>query len=168
VPENRIGELTGAKQLFVALWANPQKLYPARVREVAPSVDTVTRTFAVRVSIANPDPSVQWGMTANVGVQGDSALDAALLPLTSIYQQDGKPAVWRFDPVTRQVSLSPVTIGQYREDGIVVTAGVREGDWIVAAGVHKLLPGQVVRPYEGGGGGTLPTAAPAQKTASGN
>ena len=43
VPENRLGELTGAKQLFVALWANPQKLYPARVREVAPSVDAVTR-----------------------------------------------------------------------------------------------------------------------------
>ena len=30
VPENRIGELTGARQLFVVLWANPQKLYPAR------------------------------------------------------------------------------------------------------------------------------------------
>ena len=49
VPENRIGELRGAKQLVVVLWANPQKLYPARVREIAPAVDPVTRTFAVRV-----------------------------------------------------------------------------------------------------------------------
>ena len=52
VPENRIGELTSAKRLVVALWANPQKLYPARVREVSPSVDAMTRTFAVRVAIA--------------------------------------------------------------------------------------------------------------------
>ena len=44
----------------------------------------------------------------------------------------------------------PVAIGQYREDGVVVTSGVSHGDWIVAAGVHKLVPGQVVRPYDGG------------------
>jgi multidrug efflux system membrane fusion protein len=159
VPENRIGELTGAKQLVVALWADPKKRYPATVREVSPSVDAVTRTFAVRVSIANPDPAVQWGMTANVGVLGDGAPNSAVLPSTSIYQQDGKPAVWRFDPVTKQVSLTPVTIGQYREDGIVVTSGLREGDWIVAAGVHKLLPGQVVRPYEEGSTEAGPAAA---------
>ena len=165
VPENRIGELTGARQLFVALWANPQKLYPAKVREVSPSVDAVTRTFAVRVAIANPDPAVQWGMTANVGVLGNGAANSAILPATSIYQQDGKPAVWRFDPVSKQVSLVPVTIGQYREDAVVVTSGVRDGDWIVAAGVHKLLPGQVVRPYEGGASGTVPAAAPAAPAA---
>jgi len=168
VPENRISELTGAKQLVVALWANPQKLYPAKVREVSPSVDTVTRTFAVRVAISNPDPAVQWGMTANVGVVGDGSPNSALLPSTSIYQQDGKPAVWRFDPVTKQVGLAPVTIGQYREDGVVVTSGVRDGDWIVAAGVHKLLPGQVVRPYESGATGSVPAATASPAPAAGS
>ena len=91
-----------------------------------------------------------------------------MLPPTSIYQQDGKPAVWRFDPVTKQVSLAPVTIGQYREDGVVVTSGVREGDWIVAAGVHKLLPGQVVRPYDGGSTGAPPDAVARPMPASGS
>jgi membrane fusion protein, multidrug efflux system len=89
------------------------------------------------------------------------------LPSTSIYQQDGKPAVWRFDPVTKQVSLAPVTIGQYREDGVLVTSGVRDGDWIVAAGVHKLLPGQVVRPYESGSTGAVPAAAQSPRQPSG-
>jgi len=168
VPENRIGELTGAKQLFVVLWANPQRLYPAKVREVSPSVDAVTRTFAVRVAIADPDPAVQWGMTANVGVVGNGSANASVLPSTSIYQQDGKPAVWRFDPVTKQVGLAPVTVGQYREDGVVVTSGLRDGDWIVAAGVHKLLPGQVVRPYESGATGSVPAATASPAPAAGS
>ncbi len=43
-----------------------------------------------------------------------------------------------------------MAVGQYREDGAVVTSGVANGEWIVAAGVHKLVPGQVVRPYEAG------------------
>jgi multidrug efflux system membrane fusion protein len=107
-------------------------------------------------------------MTANVGVVGDGSPNSALLPSTSIYQQDGKPAVWRFDPVSKQVSLVPVTIGQYREDAVVVTSGVRDGDWIVAAGVHKLLPGQVVRPYEGGASGTVPAPATPATPAAGS
>ncbi len=150
VPENRIGELKGARELVVALWAQPGKTYRGRVREIAPAVDATTRTFAVRVAIDDPDAAVQWGMTANVGVVGASEAQAALVPLTSIYRHDGKPAVWRFDAATGQVTLVPVSVGQYREDGVVVTAGLASGDWIVSAGVHKLIEGQVVRPYGAG------------------
>ena len=150
VPENRIGELKRADGLVVSLWANPSKLYHARVREIAPAVDPVTRTFAVRVSMADADAAVQWGMTANVGVVTTTASRTAVVPLTSIYQKDGKPAVWRFDPASGQVSLVPIEVSQYREDGVVVASGVNSGDWIVTAGVHKLIEGQVVRPYDAG------------------
>jgi multidrug efflux system membrane fusion protein len=95
-------------------------------------------------------------MTANVGLVARGAPDEALLPLTSIYRKDGKPAVWRYDPGTSRVTLVPVAIGQYREDGVVVTSGVADGDLIVAAGVHKLHPGQVVRPSEGGATTAVP------------
>lgn len=150
VPENRLRELTTAGQLVIALWANPGKLYQGKVREVSPSVDPATRTFAVRVTILDADPTVQWGMTANVGALGAAAAPTAVLPLTSIYQKDGKPAVWRYDATTHAVTLIPITVAQYREDGVVVTGGIADGDVIVAAGVHKLQPGQVVKPYEGG------------------
>jgi len=150
VPENRIGEMKGARELVVSLWAQPGKAYRGRVREIAPAVDATTRTFAVRVTIEDADASVQWGMTANVGVIGTGNAQAALLPLTSIYHREGKPAVWRFDPTSGQVSLVPVAVGQYREDGVLVTSGVGSGDWIVTAGVHKLIEGQVVRPYAAG------------------
>ncbi len=107
VPENRIGELTRAKQIGVVLWANPQKIYPARVREVAPAVDAATRTFAVRVSILAPDAALQWGMTANVGLVDEGPANAALLPLTSLYRQDDKPAVWVYDPRRRRSRCAP-------------------------------------------------------------
>jgi len=149
VPENRINELRTAREMGVVLWANPTRVYPARVREVAPAVDPATRTFAVRVSILAPDPALQWGMTANVVLRGDGIGDAALLPLTALYQQDGKPAVWIYDPGTKQVSLRAVEIGPYREDGVVIRSGLNVGDLVVTAGVHKLTVGQTVRPYEG-------------------
>jgi multidrug efflux system membrane fusion protein len=150
VPENRIDELARAKAIGVALAASPQKIYPARVREISPSVDPVTRTFAVRVAVLVPDAALQWGMTATVGLVAAGPADAALLPLTSLYRQDDRPALWIYDPATRKVELRLVKIGQYREDGIVVTSGLADGEWVVTAGVHKLRPGQTVRPYEGG------------------
>jgi multidrug efflux system membrane fusion protein len=163
VPENRVGELKAAQKLVAVLWAKPDKVYAARVREVSPAVDAVTRTFAVRVTIIDPDPAVQWGMTANVALLAQDPAGTALLPLTSIYHKDGKPAVWRYDPASHQVQLVPVAVGQYREDGVVVTSGVAQGDWIVAAGVHKLVQGQVVRPYDAGPSpGLAPAASPVE------
>src|SRR5437870_159880 len=60
VPEDRLGEFKGAKAIGIALWANPSKLYRGSVREIAPAVDPVTRTFAVRVSILDADAALRW------------------------------------------------------------------------------------------------------------
>jgi multidrug efflux system membrane fusion protein len=169
VPENRIDELARAKALGVTLWANPQKIYAARVREIAPAVDAVTRTFAVRIAVLAPDAALQWGMTANVGVVTQGPANAALLPLTALYRSDGKPAVWVYDAKTQQVALREVAVGRYREDGVVVTSGLANGEWVVTAGVHKLQPGQTVRPYRGapdaadGPGAPSPAARPGAK-----
>jgi RND family efflux transporter MFP subunit len=149
VPENRIDELRKAREMGVVLWANPGRIHPARVREIAPAVDPATRTFAVRVAVLAPDPALQWGMTANVLLRGESAGGASLLPLTALHQRDGKPAVWIYDPATQQVALRAVEIGPYREDGVVIRAGLAPGEMVVTAGVHKLTAGQKVRPYEG-------------------
>ncbi len=151
VPESRVGELSRAKQIVVALVADPRQVYRARVREIAPAVDPVTRTFAVRVAVVDPDPALQWGMTANVGLSGDVAA-ATLVPLPSVYQTgDGRPAVWIYDANGGKVNLRPVVIAQYREDGVVIAAGVATGEWVVAAGANKLRDGQPVRPYEAPG-----------------
>src|SRR5947207_2468825 len=74
------GSTPSAPALGVFLWANPQKVYSARIREISPAVDAVTRTFDVRVTILDPDPALHLGMTANVVLAGAEAATAALVP----------------------------------------------------------------------------------------
>src|SRR5206468_6247748 len=103
---------------------------------------------AVRVTIVDADPALHWGMTANVVLAGEEPANGALLPLTSIYRKDDAAAVWVYDEKARTVSLRPIVVGLFREDGAIVTSGVASGEWIVTAGVHKLREGETVRPYE--------------------
>jgi hypothetical protein len=38
-----------------------------------------------------------------------------------------------------------VTVAAYREDGATIASGLRPGEVIVTAGVHKLVAGETVR-----------------------
>lgn len=145
VPENRLPELRAAQELAVATWVDPKRIYRARVREISPAADAATRTYTTKVSILDAGPEVLWGMTANVLLQRADAGVITVLPLAAVAQRDSKPTVWVADRANATVTPRAIEIGQYREDGVTVLSGLKQGEWVVAAGVHKLLPGQKVR-----------------------
>ena len=149
VPESRLAELRDARQIpqqiLVAVLAAPEKPYAGRIREVAPTADAATRTFAVKITLLAPDDAVKLGMTANVALGQRTGPDTIGVPLTALTQIDGEPAVWVVDPQTSQVHLRPVKVAAYREDGATITAGLKAGEIVVTAGVHKLLAGETVR-----------------------
>jgi RND family efflux transporter MFP subunit len=142
--ESRIAELRQSQQMLVRLWAYPDKILQGRVREIAPNADTTTRTFSVKVTLLDPGPEVKLGMTATV-LAGGADANTLVLPLTAIYSQDGKAGVWVVDAQSGKVSLRNVEVGQYRENGVTIISGLNTGEYVVTAGVHKLIPGQVVR-----------------------
>ena len=65
------------------------------------------------------------------------------IPLSAVYQTDGAPGVW----VVKNsiVSLQPVKVGEFGNSSIQVLSGIKPGEMIVTAGVHKLRDGQQVR-----------------------
>lgn len=147
VPETRIAELKKAGRVEVCLWTQPDVALAGRVREIAPSADAASRTYAVRVSIVDPAPALQLGMTANVSL-ADAAPAGLLVPSTAVFEQGGASAVWVLQPEGELVRpvLRPVTVRQYREDGALISAGLKAGETVAAAGVHKIVAGQALRP----------------------
>jgi len=145
IPESRLAELRDATNILISVWAAPDQRYRGRIREIAPTADPATRTFAVKVTVLEANGTVRLGMTANVALGDGAAAQVITLPLTALTQADGKPAVWVFDPLTSKVNLRPVVVGAYREDGVVVRDGLRPGEIVVTVGVHKLLPDETVR-----------------------
>ncbi len=148
VPESRVGEFKVGRVVIAEMWAASGKRYPATIREVSPQADPATRTNAVRVAFNAADADVQLGRTARIYLTDAARASSMLVPLSAISEKDGKPAVWVVDAKTSQVGLRPVTLGIYREDGATITAGLAPTDWLVANGVHKLQPGQRVKPVD--------------------
>ena len=150
VPESRMDGVVVGAPAEVRLWANQSATYQGRVREVAPAADSATRTFQVRIALPEADEAVHLGMTA--GVRFFRQEQAGLLvPTAAVTQRQGRSMVWVVHPQTHQVELRAVQVGEFREDGASITAGLAAGEQVVVVGVHALAPGQVVRPVKAAG-----------------
>lgn len=148
LPENEVSAFKLGQAAEVSFWAGSgtaAKPLTARLREISPVADPVTRTFAARVSLKGADPLLPLGMSATVrfptGAPGATKL---MVPLTAIFQQGNQPAVWKVG-ADSTVSLQAVSIAAYTDAGAVVVGGLSGGEQIVAAGVNLLTAGEKVR-----------------------
>jgi membrane fusion protein, multidrug efflux system len=143
VPENRIGEFSGARRISVSLWGSGRS-YAAAVREKSASADPATRTFLVKIAILDPGPQVRLGMTAGVKVQDAADPKELLVPMTALYHQGTQTAVWIVARSGR-LALAPVRVKRYCDDGVVIGAGLAAGQEVVLKGVNELYQGERVR-----------------------
>lgn len=143
VPEHRLEELRKAKGIRVTFWALPKLSLEGKVREISPIAEKTTRTYKVRVSLLNPVPELQLGMTATVSVIDPDTPAAVVVPLSAVYQTGDSPSVWVIKDGI--VSLRPIKTGPFGDGKVQVLEGVSVGETIVTAGVHKLRDGQKVR-----------------------
>ena len=144
VPENRIGEFTGARRISVSLWGT-EHVYPGAVREKSASADPATRTFLVKVAILDPGPEVRLGMTAGVRVEEAADPKELLVPMTALYHEGAQTAVWIVEPTTGRLALAPVRVERYSDDGVVIGAGLAAGEEVVLKGVNELYQGEQVQ-----------------------
>jgi membrane fusion protein, multidrug efflux system len=128
----------------VALSDDPRISVVGHVREVSPQADPTTGTYLVKVALENPPDTMRLGAT----VVGSAALNAepvVLVPGTALIQVGGKPAVWVVDPATQAVVARAVTVLRYDAGAVVIGGGLKDGEHVVTAGTHALLPGQHVK-----------------------
>lgn len=151
VPETRAQAVRSLKVAEVSLWAEGSRRYGATLRELSAVADPLTRTYAARVSILEPDAHVMLGMTATVtfpgetgGVGASGTASRIHVPLTAIFQRDGRPALWVV-AADQTISLRPVKVASFGEVTAVLESGVAVGERIVVAGVHKLTAGEKIK-----------------------
>ncbi len=142
VPENKLGEISVGKAVKVTFWAL-SGMVDGTVREISPMADAAARTYRVRVSVPNPPKGMELGMTASVSVaEEEAAADSSVIPLSAVYQTGDTAQVWVVED--GKAVLREVQVLSFQEREVSVR-GLRQGDVVIVAGVHKLREGQAVR-----------------------
>ena len=147
-----LGRIAVGQAASVTFPALPGRRFEAHVREVAPAADPQSRTYRVKLTLAEPGAAVRFGMTGDATLSrvasarnAPSEAPVFKVPATAIFHHGKDPAVWVIRPTDSTLELRPVTVGSYSERGTIVTGGLRDGDNVVLAGVHTVYAGQHVK-----------------------
>jgi multidrug efflux system membrane fusion protein len=148
VPEASQAAVKRNSTANLRFWARPDLVVQGRVREIAQSAQSATRTYAVRVSLPNAASWIRIGMSATASFPQEAATsERQVIPLSAVFVPQGdpeeRPRVWALNN-DGTVSSVPVRLGAPIGVSDVQVAGLAEGLIIVTAGASRLHEGEAV------------------------
>ncbi|MBX3610484.1 MAG: efflux RND transporter periplasmic adaptor subunit [Hydrogenophaga sp.] len=153
VPEDRLALVRPGTTADVRPWTGghhggAEPPVQGTVREVAASADAATRTYQVKLALP---AGTAWplGATAYVSLRTPATGVAAItLPTSAIVRSaEGDRSgsmVWIYDAASSTVQARQVEVAGADGNRVVIAAGLKPGDEVVAAGAHVLNAGQKV------------------------
>jgi len=126
----------------------PEKEFDGRITLVSPTVNPMTRTASVEITIPNPRHQLRPGMFAEAEIIIRKADDAILIPVYAVLEKsDTKKVLTVVDGKAIPKLIEP---GADQGDLVEVKGGLEVGDTLIVAGHHRISSGDPVRILEGG------------------
>ncbi|KPA92227.1 MULTISPECIES: efflux RND transporter periplasmic adaptor subunit [Pseudomonas] len=144
LPAALADQLREGVEFRVASQLDPSVNTTARLREIEPQADSATRTRRARLTLAETPAAFRLGTSISVTLS--SAIEPRTqLPLSALWESQGRTQVWIVDPQTSTVSPREVKVVSREGETMLLGSGVKAGEKVVSAGVNSLKPGQKVR-----------------------
>lgn len=123
---------SGQKVTF-AVNSYPGETFEGRVVEVSPAVEVESRSARVRIQVNNSSGKLKAGMFATGDILTGIESRAIVIPASAVYRNDGSAKEsYVFVVENGKAVRRPVRIGRERDSQIEITAGLREGDLLIA------------------------------------
>jgi len=145
VPESEVGALSPGMPASVYV-PTLKDTFRGKVTIINPQADAASKTFTVKIQLANPAGKLLPGMIAETRISTGRLSDMLTIPagailrdadgITYVYITNGKDRAIR-----RRVTLGSVTGSQE----VMVTAGLSSGDKVVTSGHTRLKDGAAIR-----------------------
>lgn len=152
VPESLISKVRPAAAAIVTFDAFSGRQFDAVVKDIGSEASATTRTFPVTLIMDQPeDVRVLPGMAGKaVGKNPPpdilKEMSGIEVPLNSLISPNdpSKNAVWVIANGTT-ANKREVKTGRLTDHGIIITDGLKPGEWVATAGASYLNDGQTVR-----------------------
>jgi RND family efflux transporter MFP subunit len=129
------------------LFGNDGVSVAAKLRQLSDVADSQTRTFEARYVLEGALANAPLGTTVTLQIAAEHAAVQGLLqvPIGALYDAGKGPGVWVIQGEPAQVHWQPVVVQHLDDEHARITAQFKQGERIVALGVHQLREGQQVR-----------------------
>ncbi|WP_283148695.1 efflux RND transporter periplasmic adaptor subunit [Silvimonas soli] len=152
VPQQALTQLKIGQSIAVKSDANPKSAYTGKITAIDAKVDPSTRNIQVEASVSNPKGDLLAGMFATVQVSTQEPIKYLTLPQTAVSFNPYGEVVYLISETGKDAKGNPeltvkqtfVNAGQTRGDQVAITSGLKEGDYVVTSGQHKLKNGSTV------------------------
>jgi membrane fusion protein (multidrug efflux system) len=140
LPEVAVGVARVGVPVELSVAPYPGERFEGEVYFVSPTLDPETRRILVKAWVPNGEHRLRPGLFAQVEAEIGRQEDALLVPESAlVYALDGT-YVWRVDADSRAERVD-VEVGLRREGRAEIRSGLRAGDVVVSAGIHKVVAG---------------------------
>lgn len=142
VPENEIAHVAIGQQAVIFVSAL-SKEYRGKVAEKGVVANALSRSYEVKLKVEDADGELLPGMITEVTLLNPQQ-EAYVLPAQVVQLDDGnRTFVWlvRNHCVEKQV----IVCKEFTADGVVVSSGLKRGDFVIIEGQQKVCQGIKVR-----------------------
>ena len=134
-----------AKDSTFTLVLPDQSIYPlpGHLSFIDRAVDPQTGTIRARVVFHNTKDVLKPGMSGNIRVRNNSAVQKLLIPFKAVTEQMGEYFVYTID--SNKAYQKKIIIGTRINEKVIVNQGLKADEVIATEGVQKLKDGAAVK-----------------------
>lgn len=143
VPETEIASVRKGDKVAITVQALGGKKFEGTVAEKGVEANALSRSYDVKVAVANPQNELLPGMVCNAFLGEAASQQAIVLPShVVLLDSDNRTFVWL--NVGGKAVKRYVTIGEQTARGVVVSSGLAAGDAVITEGWQKVSEGMAV------------------------
>lgn len=140
VPEEDIASLRNGQAVTVTVAALGSRAFTGTVVEKGVEANALSRSYDVKVLVANPSHALLPGMVCDASLASDEKAMAMMVPARIVQiDTDNRPFVWT--AVDGKAKKTYVGIGASVGSNVTVTNGLSAGDKVIVRGQQKVSQG---------------------------
>jgi RND family efflux transporter MFP subunit len=151
IPESEIGKVREGARATVTIPSLDGKQFEGKVETVGVAADPASRTYAVKIAVANPARLLRAGMVSQAKIFSSAMVNTITVPGDAIVRDpQGVTHVYVYSPSQRRVYARRVEVGDLIDNEVEIRGGLSVDEQVVVAGQQNVREGSPAKVMGGG------------------
>jgi len=151
IPEDEIGKVREGERATVTIPSLDGKQFEGKVETVGVAADPASRTYAVKIAVANPAHVLRAGMVSEARIFSPVMVNAITVPGNAIvHDPKGVTQVYVYSPSQQRIYARRVDVGGLIGSEVEILSGLTGDEQVVVAGQQNVREGSPARIVGGG------------------